>query len=286
MNKNYIILPVFNDWKSLDKVLKILNNKFKKNKSVNHIIVINDASTAKISFNKNYNYIASIKVLTLKKNVGSQKAIFFGLKYLEKKLKKRNDMSIVSILDSDGEDNPAKLIQLIKMARQNKDFFIFASRKKRTESLLLRLLNLIRLLLTYVLTGRHINFGNFSSFSSSILPRLIINNNLCLAFPSGVLKNYNKFLFLKVKKNKRFFGKSKVNFSFLLKHSINIISVFYLTALLRSAVIIFIIFSLSENIYLKILSLTSLAMLNIFLFYINIFLKSKKTNLSIIKNMK
>ena len=181
MNKNYILLPVFNDWRSLDKVLKILNNNFKKGRSVNHIIIINDASTAKISLNKNYNYFASIKVLTLKKNVGSQKAIFFGLKYLQKKLKKNTNPSIVSILDSDGEDNPSKLIGLIKMARQKKDFFIFASRKKRTESFLLRLLNLIRLFLTYILIGRYINFGNFSSFSSSILPKLLMNNNLYLA---------------------------------------------------------------------------------------------------------
>ena len=284
MNKNYILLPVFNDWRSLDKVLKILNDNFKKNKSVNHIIIINDASTVKVSFNKNYNYFASIKILTLKKNVGSQKAIFFGLKYLQKKLKKHNDVSVISILDSDGEDNPSKLYELIKLAKQKKDFFIFASRKKRTEGFLLRLLNLIRLFLTYILIGRYINFGNFSSFSSSILPKLLMNNNLYLAYPSGILKNYDKFYFLKVKKNKRFFGKSKVNLSFLLKHSINIISVFYLTVLIRSAVILFIIFSLSENIYLNILSIISFFVLNISLFYINFFLKPKKTNLSIIKN--
>ena len=61
------------------------------------------------------------------------------------------------------------------------------------------------------------------------------------------------YLMSKLSFNKRFFGKSKVNLSFLLKHSINIISVFYLTVLLRSAVILFIIFSLSENNYLNIL---------------------------------
>ena len=284
MNKNYILLPVFNDWRSLDKVLKILNDNFKKNKSVNHIIIINDASNEKVSFNKNYNYFASIKILTLKKNVGSQKAIFFGLKYLQKKLKKHNDVSVISILDSDGEDNPSKLYELIKLAKQKKDFFIFASRKKRTEGFLLRLLNLIRLFLTYILIGRYINFGNFSSFPSNILHKLLMNNNLYLAYPSGILKNYDKFYFLKIKKNKRFFGKSKVNLSFLLKHSINIISVFYLTVLIRSAVILFIIFFLSENNYLNILSIISFFVLNISLFYINFFLKPKKTNLSIIKN--
>ena len=55
MNKNYILLPVFNDWKSLNKVLKILNKNFKKNKSTNHVIIINDASTTKISLGKSFN---------------------------------------------------------------------------------------------------------------------------------------------------------------------------------------------------------------------------------------
>lgn len=284
MNKNYILLPVFNDWKSLNKVLKILNKNFKKNKSTNHVIIINDASTTKTYLSKSFNYIASIKILTLKKNVGSQKAIFFGLKYLQKKLKRDNDVSVISILDSDGEDNPSKLNELIKLANQKKEFFIFASRKKRTESFYLRFLNLIRLFLTYFLTGRYINFGNFSSFSSNILPKLLINNNLYLAYPAGVLKNYNKFNFLKVQKNKRFFGNSKVNFSFLLKHSINIISVFYLTALFRSSLIIFLIFLIFENNYFKIISIILLLILNIYLFYINLFLKPKKTNLSIVKN--
>ena len=39
MKKNYVILPVYNDWDSLKKVLEILNQSFKTLKSNNFIII-------------------------------------------------------------------------------------------------------------------------------------------------------------------------------------------------------------------------------------------------------
>ena len=42
MKKNYIILPVYNDWDSLKKVLENLNQSFKTLKSNNFIIIVND----------------------------------------------------------------------------------------------------------------------------------------------------------------------------------------------------------------------------------------------------
>lgn len=286
MNKNYILLPVFNDWRSLDKVLKILNNNSKKGKSVNHIIIINDASSSKISLNKNYNYFASIKILTLKKNVGSQKAIFFGLKYLQKKLKKDNVTSTISILDSDGEDNPRMIKKMIKIVIKKKNYFIFASRKKRTENNLLKTFNHIRLFITFILTGKYINFGNFSSFSSTLLNKILSNNNLCLAFSAGVLKNYNKFYFVEIEKNKRFYGSSKVSFEFLITHALKIISVFYKEVFFRTLFLLLISLALSDNFIFKIITIISFIIINSILIIINIFYKPKKTSLSVIKNIK
>ena len=286
MNKNYVLLPVFNDWRSLNKVLKILNNDFKKNKSTNHVIIVNDASTSKVFLNKNYNFITSIKVLTLKKNVGSQKAIFFGLKYLQKKLKKNNLASTISVLDSDGEDNPRMIKKMIKLVIKKKRYFIFASRKKRTENNLLKTFNHIRLFITFILTGKYINFGNFSSFSSTLLNKILSNNNLCLAFSSGVLKNYNKFFFVEIKKNKRFYESSKVSFEFLITHALKIISVFYKEVFFRTLFLLLISLAIFDNIVLKIVTAIFFIIINSILIAINIFYKPKKTSLSFIKNVK
>ena len=80
MKNNYIILPVFDDWESLEKVLIILDKSLKNNKSNNHIIIVNDCSFNVLKKHKikNFNSFKSIKLINLKKNVGSQKAIFLA----------------------------------------------------------------------------------------------------------------------------------------------------------------------------------------------------------------
>ena len=92
IKKNYIILPMYNDWASLRKVLDILNRSFKNTKDYNHIIIVNDCSDNKFQRKKYINF-KSITILNLRKNVGSQKAIFFGLKYLQKVLRENIDLN-------------------------------------------------------------------------------------------------------------------------------------------------------------------------------------------------
>lgn len=285
MKKNYILLPVYNDWLSLKKVLQILNESFKTVKSNNYIIIVNDFSSKKNILNKNYNNFKNIKILNLRKNVGSQKAIFFGLKYLQKIIKKKNNQTTISVLDSDGEDNPKMVKEIIKLVNKKKDYFIFASRKERTESNILRALNQLRLFITFILTGKFINFGNFSSFSSKLLKKILSNNNLYLAYSSGVLKNYNKFFFIKIKKNKRFYGNSKVNLQFLLEHTFKIISVFYISVFFRTLFFILLLFIILESLKLKFVITIFFIITNLVFIFINIFLKPKKINLSIIKSV-
>ena len=285
MKKNYILLPVYNDWLSLKKVLQILNESFKTVKSNNYIIIVNDFSSKKNILNKNYNNFKNIKILNLRKNVGSQKAIFFGLKYLQKIIKKKNNQTTISVLDSDGEDNPKMVKEIIKLVNKKRDYFIFASRKERTESNILRALNQLRLFITLILTGKFINFGNFSSFSSKLLKKILSNNNLYLAYSSGVLKNYNKFFFIKIKKNKRFYGNSKVNLQFLLEHTFKIISVFYISVFLRTLLFVLLLFITVESLKLKFFITIFFIIINLVFIFINIFLKPKKINLSIIKSV-
>lgn len=285
MKKNYILLPVYNDWLSLKKVLQILNESFKTVKSNNYIIIVNDFSSKKNILNKNYNNFKNIKILNLKRNVGSQKAIFFGLKYLQKIIKKKNNQTTISVLDSDGEDNPKMVKEIIKLVNKKKDYFIFASRKERTESNILRVLNQLRLFITFILTGKFINFGNFSSFSSKLLKKILSNNNLYLAYSSGVLKNYNKFFFIKIKKNKRFYGNSKVNLQFLLEHTFKIISVFYIPVFLRTLFFVLLLLIIVESLKLKFFITIFFIITNLVFIFINIFLKPKKINLSIIKSV-
>ena len=275
MKKIYIILPTYNDWKSLYKVLKILNFSLKKQKNQIYIIIVNDGSTSKFKKIKSFPNFKRVTVLNLKKNSGSQKAIFIGLKFIQNKIKNLNN-SIISILDSDGEDDPRTLKKLIKITAEKKDFFIFASRRNRTENILLKFLNKLRLYITWIFTGRFINFGNFSSFPSSILKKIIFNNDIYLAFSSGVAKNYDKIFLYPVDKNKRYYGSSKVNFKFLLKHSLKIISVFQKTVFLRSILILIILMIISNKLIINLIVISLLLLFNLYLFFLNRLCKPKR----------
>ena len=285
MKKIYIVLPTYNDWKSLEKVLEILNLRLKNLKKDIYILIINDCSKEKFKKTKNFKNFKKIIVLNLKKNLGSQKAIYVGLKYLQKKITDYNNV-IISILDSDGEDDPKALKKLIQITERKKDFFIFASRKGRTENRFLKILNKARLYITLILTGKFINFGNFSSFPSSLLKRITLNDDIFLAFSSGVAKNYSKLFLYNVKKNKRFYDTSKVNIKFLIIHSIKIISVFYKIVFLRTFLIMsFLLLISKNNFYSSYIIVLTFLLLNIFLFLISWVGKPKKGNSNFIKNI-
>ena len=251
MKKIIIILPLYNDWKSVKKLLGNIDKFFSKDKSNLNIIIVNDNSSQKINikFKKFFN-IKKIEIINLNKNLGSQKAIYIGLKKI-----KNETNSIIVVMDSDGEDDPSKLKDLIKKANLHKDRIIFAKRTKRTENFILQFLNNVRLVITYLLTGKFLNVGNFSAFSSKNLKKLLSNKNLTLAFCSGAMKNVRNIQFLGIDKKKRYFGNSKVNFNFLLIHSLNIISVFFQQVFIRTSIIFLFLLFLNLSNYVILFTL-------------------------------
>tara|TARA_B110000881_G_C18457127_1_gene454211 strand:+ start:64 stop:309 length:246 start_codon:yes stop_codon:yes gene_type:complete len=79
--KNIILLPVYNDWKSLNLLLKQINKKIK----FTYILVVNDASTQKPYFKKDkFKQIKKIKVLTLKKKTRQSKSYKYRTRLSEK----------------------------------------------------------------------------------------------------------------------------------------------------------------------------------------------------------
>ena len=136
MKKNIILIPVYNDWRSLNLLLKKINFILSKNYLNTDIIIINDNSSTKNNLiKKKLSRIKKITFLNLKINSGSQKAINLGLNYI---IKKKN--SIVTIIDSDGEDDPKEIVKMIKLANTHKNFVITSNRLTRKENLIIRFL--------------------------------------------------------------------------------------------------------------------------------------------------
>ena len=83
MPKYLFLIPLYNDWRSLNLLLKKINLELSKKKRVAEIIILNDASISKKKiFKKQLFFLKRIKIINLKTNLGSQKAISIGLKYV------------------------------------------------------------------------------------------------------------------------------------------------------------------------------------------------------------
>ena len=217
-----IVIPVYDDWKSLNKLLYEINGNT-STKELVKILIINDFSKKKPQLNfKKLNKIKEIKILELAKNLGSQRAIAVALNYL----KKVESSFYVTIMDSDGEDDPKHINKMIDLAKKNKNSVIVSCRKDREENLIIKICYKIHLILTFLLTVKWISYGNFSSFHSKNIKKILSDNSVWLAYSSAVMKN-TKIKKTYSKRLTRYFGKSKVSFPFLVTHSIKIIGVFY-----------------------------------------------------------
>ena len=134
MNIYTIILPTYNDWKSLSILLDQIEKNLNNTKNIYKVLIIDDNSSEKNSykFNKN-NFFKEIEIISLKKNVGSQRAIATGLKFINKYKNKNEDKFI--IMDSDGEDDPKKINEIIELIDKNNNIEIITmNRTLRKES--------------------------------------------------------------------------------------------------------------------------------------------------------
>jgi len=240
LNKYFfiILIPIFNDWKSLKKLIKKIEY-YSQGKGKFLILIVDDCSTIKCSLKKKFQRIKKIKILKLTKNVGSQKAIAIGLDYIKKKFLKSN----ILIMDGDGEDNPAEIKNMLFESKRHPDLTIVSCRLGRQESFFIKFFYKIHLIIVFLFTFKWISFGNFSCLNSQNLNKLFKDESLYLAYSAGVIKN-NNIKRLYSKRDRRFFGKSKVNFLKLIEHSFRILSVFrsqiILTSLIYTIILIFI----------------------------------------------
>ena len=152
-------------------------------------------------------------------------------------------------MDSDGEDNPKKIKELIDLAKKNPFSIVTANRLKRKENIIYSLFYKIHLLITFILTGKYIDFGNYSSISSINLNKLLRSSDTFLAYSAAIAKNAKTIQSYYISKKKRYYDKSKVKILFLIQHSINIISVFKFNVL-RLSILFCIFVSIIGNFWL------------------------------------
>ena len=228
-----ILIPVYNDWQSVFKLLENIDKEILGLEDKISVIIVNDASIEqRPEFNLNLKNLKSVKLINMKKNRGHARCIAAGLKYINEK----EDFDYLIPMDGDGEDRPEEIKMLIKEAKNYPDKVITANRIKRSEGLIFKIGYQIHKYLTYIFTGQNIKFGNFTCLTKHIVSKMI-NDAVTWSSFSGSLANLTKDRkSIQSIRGLRYFGPSKMSYINLLKHSLSIISVFRKKVLIRSII--------------------------------------------------
>ena len=273
MKKIIILIPLFNDWKSVSRLLNKIDLQVNNWNSEISILIVNDASTEKRSgIEFNFKKIQSVKILNMKKNTVHQRCIAAGLKYICK----NEDFDRVIIMDADGEDRPEELNDFFNKAQENPTMTITGNRFKRSEGVIFKVLYEVHKLLTLIFTGKLIKFGNFSSLPKIHVEQLIQKSYLWNSYSSSIVKTINDRTFIPSIRGLRYVLPSKMNFTALIFHSLAIISVFRNVVIIRS-VIFFLLYSLL--IYNNISVSTMLPIFCLLVFVFIILKISKRANI-------
>ncbi len=232
-----ILIPVYNDWKSVSKLVDEINGLSIDPKFQLSVIIINDASNHdRLSEEKKLENIKSFKIINMKKNQGHARCIAVGLKYIFEK----EEFDYVIPMDGDGEDRPVEILDLLNNIENSKGNSIVAKRVKRSESLLFKVCYQIHKIITLTFTGKSIKFGNFTCLSKSTVEKMINEKATWNSFSGALIKVENNLISIPSERGNRYFGPSQMSFYNLIKHSLSIISVFKTTVLIRSAFFIII----------------------------------------------
>jgi polyisoprenyl-phosphate glycosyltransferase len=273
MKKIKILIPVYNDWESVFKLLKNINSEVSKIDSEFSVIIINDASTEnKTEFSVNLVNLKSIQIINMKENRGHARCNATGLKYINEK----ENFDYVIPMDGDGEDRPEELSLLIEKVKDYPDTVITAERVKRSEGFIFKFCYIIHKYLTFVFTGQTIKYGNYTCLSKSAVNEMVNEPATWSSFSGALAKIAKVRKSIPSERGARYFGPSKMNFINLLKHSLSIITVFKTALLIRS------IFFLIVYLFLmieKISIITLIPVIGVIIMMLSVIVLSKRENI-------
>lgn len=232
MKKIVIVIPVFNDWESLEILIEKIHGQAVD--ATITILCVDDGSTQAMHFDKNRiatkdGCVAEVHRLKLIRNVGHQRAIALGLYHVYANF----SYDRIIVMDSDGEDMPESLPSIIRKAWENEEFIVVGKRAKRSESLAFKSFYFLYKCIFWLLTGMKLEFGNFMALTPASLKILIHMPELWNSFTATILKSRCPFVCVKCDRGKRYKGQSKMAFSSLIIHGMSALSVFSDTAFAR-----------------------------------------------------
>ncbi|OUS02403.1 hypothetical protein A9Q86_03925 [Flavobacteriales bacterium 33_180_T64] len=223
------LTPVYNDWESLSVLISDIEKEAQANKNYRFkVIAINDGSTESQQTDIVRSDSVDVEIVDLKINIGHQRAIAVGLQYILNEkielLDKSNVDGHVVVMDGDGEDKPSDIIPMVQESNRK---IVFAKRVKRSEGIGFKTGYFFYKCIFKVLTGKSINFGNFSAIPFSLLGQVTILPNLWNHYASSISESKLPLTTLATERGDRYAGKSKMNTANLIIHGFSSISIYF-----------------------------------------------------------
>jgi len=241
-----ILIPVYNDWQSVIKLLENINLEVTNLSHEFSVIILNDASTEnKPEISLNLDNLKSVIIINMKENRGHARSNAAGLKYIfEKEL-----FDYVILMDGDGEDRPEEIKQLVDNLNYYPDKPIVGERVKRSDGIFFKCCYFLHKVMTSTFTGESIKYGNYTCLPKSIVEKMINEKATWSSFSGSLAKVAKDRAGVPSERGTRYFGPSKMSFKNLIVHSLAIISVFKINVLIRSILFLTVyVFLIHQNI--------------------------------------
>ena len=227
-----VVIPVLDDWDSLAILLAEFPSQVDLGASY-HFFVIDDGSHRSMSSALNFPADCLGTLVRLGASLGHQRAICVGLN----EVLKLGAFDCVLVMDGDGEDNPQHVFELLEEFRSARAEVVVAQRATRTEGFRFRLFYRIYKALFRLLTGRRLDFGNFSLLSEKAVKRLLFMPELWNHFPGTIMRSGVGIIRVPTPRSPRLAGTSRMSFVSLVNHGVSGISVFIDQVLARLMVL-------------------------------------------------
>lgn len=235
-----VVTPVYEDVEASSRLFKELAAQFHDDVFV---VAVDDGSV------KQPLDIGSLEkagidgvVLKLRRNVGHQRAIAIGLGYVSEHIQPEQR---VVVMDSDGEDLPSTIPNLLSQLKAEDVDVVVAQRKSRVETFRFKAFYAVYKRFFGLMTGRAISFGNFMALEPPAVKRLVAMQELSIHVAGAVLASKLRTSACSLDRGPRYAGQSKMNFVGLALHGFKGLMVFAEDVLVRVGIACALIAALS-----------------------------------------
>jgi hypothetical protein len=223
-----ILIPLFNDWDTFTKLAVRLDEVLAAEKLEADILIVDDASTVEPdarALSGGLRALRRVEVLSLRRNLGHQRAIAIGLAYVKERM--ATMYPAVVVMDGDGEDAPEDVPRLLeRLEAEGGRTIVFAERARRSESFWFRFFYFLYRQMHFLLTSEKVRVGNFSAVPRRRLESLVAVSELWNHYAAAVFHARQPYCTIPTRRAGRLGGRSSMSFVALVTHGLRAISVF------------------------------------------------------------